>query len=107
MNISYNDFKCALGFEDEHFIERPITLPCGHCSCFECIQKFKENTSLKVVRCHRCGKLNSLENDYSESILAQSLIESNLHSLTDALLDQYKDSFNKLKSIFNIFFKHS
>ena len=99
MNISNKIFKCALGYEDEHFIERPITLPCGHCSCFECIKRFKENTSLKEVKCDICGKLNSLENDYSDSILAQSLKESNLQPLIDDLLNQCKETFNSLKSI--------
>ena len=68
MNISNKIFKCALGYEDEHFIERPITLPCGHCSCFECIKRFKENTSLKEVKCDICGKLNSLENDIKDYV---------------------------------------
>ena len=100
MNIAKNYFECALGYEDDHFFERPIALPCGHCSCLECIKKFKENTTLEKVKCRICGKLNSLKNDYSETVIAQSFKESNLKLLINELINQYKHTFRGFKGVF-------
>jgi hypothetical protein len=92
-------FKCALSFDEDHFIERGVTLPCGHLACSNCLYLFKENTGYVEFKCGFCEVLNSLEVNYCESILLKSLVESNYKYLLSDIKNQYEETFKRLKSI--------
>jgi hypothetical protein len=51
-NIDYSDFYCALA-EDQHFIETPISLSCGHSICKGCIPAVDQSLVCKI-----CNKQN-------------------------------------------------
>ena len=91
-------FKCAFAYEDEHFIDRPVALICGHCACYSCIQQFKLNNAFSQVQCIVCEKLIPLDANYCESMLLQTLIESNHQLLLTELQSQYDETLRKYKS---------
>ena len=95
-------FICVLGYADGHFAERPIMLTCGHCACYTCYQIFKENTSLKAVKCQSCKKLNYLDIEYTESVLIQNIIETNLNKFYNYLKFQFEENLNSFKSTISI-----
>lgn len=93
-------FKCAFSYDEEHFIERPVGLPCGHCACLKCIQSIKENTGFVQIKCGLCDVLNSLDVNYCESALLQNLVKSNYQYLLKEIKTLYEETLRKFKSIF-------
>ena len=57
------EFECAIS-EDKHFVNKPITLSCGHNICKDCIPVNKEN-----ITCSICKKVTTkdLSNDFENS----------------------------------------
>ena len=97
--INLDCFKCALSFDEEHYIEKGVTLPCGHCACYNCLHSFKENTGFGEFKCGFCEVQNSLDVNYCESILLKNVVESNLKYLLSDLKSQYEETFKRFKSI--------
>jgi hypothetical protein len=93
---------CGLGYEDRHFLDRPVTLNCGHSACQSCLQNLKNNTGLLEMPCKLCNKLNRLDIEFCESVFAQSLIQLNINNIGVSLKKTYQENFAKLKSIFKL-----
>jgi hypothetical protein len=87
-----NDFSiltCALSGEDKHFIEKPITLLCGHSICKQCIP-----TDSKIL-CTICGKVDLTP--VNDSVLINTLLESNFLELFEIISVRFNDSLKLLK----------
>ena len=105
MDITVNnleDFICVLSFQEKHFLERPITLPCGHSACLECFRAYKKNSGLRKFNCFKCDKENSLENDYFESDLIKNYMTLFSRDILNFLNSQYNDLKEKLESKINL-----
>ena len=94
-------FICALAYVDNHFIERPITLICGHSACYVCIKNFQNTTALTHVKCQSCNKLSSLDAEYCESVLAQRFKEAHNDKLIDFLKVEFENEMENYKCKLN------
>jgi hypothetical protein len=85
--------KCAGFSVDEHFVQEPIALQCGHCVCKKCI-------STTTLKCSQCGKTTErdLRND-NESITTKMLFKMCLSSLFSEIEKQTNEGVVKLKSL--------
>ena len=90
-NINFEDFFCALSYQHQHYIEKPIMLSCGHLSCLKCLNDFKKKIGLKQVKCLKCNKENSLETDYVESITMKTY----MNLCSDKILEDLKNKFEE------------
>ena len=97
---TFLNLLCGLGYEERHFLERPLPLTCGHSACQLCFLNLKNNTGLHEAHCRLCNKLNSLDIDCTqESVFAQGLIDLNITNIGKSLKRNFEDNFIKLKSI--------
>ena len=92
------DFICMLSIQNSHFVEKPISLSCGHAACFKCLQELKENTQLYEVSCLKCKKENSLEIEYFESDLIKNYMKIFSDKIIEALDHKYKGLIKALNS---------
>ena len=94
-NNKLEDFICVLSFQEKHFLERPITLRCGHSACIECFHAYKKNSGLSKFNCFKCDKENNLENDYFESDLIKNYMSIFSEDILNCLNSQYDDLHEK------------
>ena len=93
MNRISNELLC--GISNDHFVEKPISLNCGHNCCKDCIQKLK----IKTFKCSLCGRIS--EKDLSkekESVSVKNLIKTRLNELVEKLENKTSEGLGKLKS---------
>jgi hypothetical protein len=91
-NIVCSDFYCAVA-EDQHFIETPISLSCGHSICKDCAP-----LDPKLI-CKICNKQNLLL-DLSvteENLLIKKLISLKLDEFFQIINIRFRDSRESLK----------
>lgn len=105
MDPKLREFTCSLSYQNDHFIEKPILLVCGHAACFECIQALKIHTGFRKTICLKCKKENSLENDYTESEMIKNYLTDNATKIIETVQEQYDEllrtcSSNYLNSFF-------
>ena len=96
------DFICALSFQHKHYLEKPILFTCGHAACNECVDNLKSNTGLKQIKCLKCNKENSLENNYVEFDLLKNYMNLCAEKITQSLEKEFDETVQKSKSIKNI-----
>jgi hypothetical protein len=56
LNVDLSQLKCSI---DDHFIQEPIGLECGHCVCQKCIPV---QTS-QEIKCLICKKTTNIRNN--------------------------------------------
>lgn len=94
-NIDQTVFCCALA-NDNHFIENPVTLSCGHSICKRCVPKKIEDLLCKI-----CGEKNEIDlTKVKESIGMKKLLLLNLEQMLGIVRNRYNESINLLQSIF-------
>ena len=96
--INLKDFICALSYQHQHYIQKPIMLSCGHAACFKCLNDFKKKTGLKQVKCLKCNKENSLEIDYVESDLMKTFMNLCSDKILEKLKINFEETHRKAKS---------
>lgn len=90
---TYTEFECALSC-DKHFLNEPITLPCGDSACKSCILTKKE----AKFECNYCKKLINKTNLYdTESKNIKKGLMRNLESLFLIIEKQSVNALNELK----------
>jgi hypothetical protein len=95
-NIDYSDFYCALA-EDQHFIEAPISLSCGHSICKDCIPAVDPSIVCKI-----CNKQNIINLAVAEENLTiNKLISLKLAELFQCINIRIRDSRESLKGLIN------
>ena len=91
----YSVFYCALA-TDQHFLEKPITLSCGHSICQQCAP-IKASAH---VKCGICSEINHTElHKIKESFVIKKLLSSNLNDLFGILEERFYSSLDLLKGI--------
>jgi hypothetical protein len=89
-NLSYNCLRCAMA-DDEHILEKPITLSCGHSVCRECIP------SDKMLTCGICEIKNTFDlTEANESVVINMLLSMNFSELFQLISDRFNDSLKLL-----------
>ena len=87
-------FYCALA-DNQHILEIPICLSCGHSICKKCIPR--ETTNFKCKICDRENKFDLSE--AKESLGMKALLTLNLPKLYEILNGRYKASVVSLESM--------
>jgi hypothetical protein len=91
----YSVFYCAIA-SDQHFLEKPLTLSCGHSICQQCIP----NRSSPIVKCGICNEINHTDlTKVKESFVIKKLITVNLCELFGVLEERFYSSLESLKGI--------
>lgn len=102
---------CCAFANDDHFIEKPIELSCGHLICQKCIPK--ENN--EDLACQICGEKNEVDLNKAKKsyfslqlgnifkkvkyfIPTKALLSLNFTGMLEDLHRDYKESFKSLKS---------
>jgi hypothetical protein len=96
-NENLKDFICALSFQHEHYIEKPVMLSCEHGACNECVNNFKNNTGLKQIKCFKCNKESSIEIDYKQSKLLQNYMNLCSDKILENLNNEFEETVKKSK----------
>ena len=52
---------CAAAF-DEHFIQQPLTISCGHSLCRSCLSSNINGENKLDIKCNICKETNIIEN---------------------------------------------
>jgi hypothetical protein len=95
--MSFNEaliqLKCAGFSDEEHFVQEPINLKCGHCICKKCIAS-------STMKCIRCGKTSDrdLRSD-KESTTSKMLFKECISILFSEIQEQTNEEIIKIKSI--------
>ena len=76
-------------------------LACGHSACYVCIKNFQNTTALTHVKCQSCNKLNILDAEYSESVIAQRFKEAHNDKLIDLLKIELENEMENYKCKLN------
>ena len=89
-----NSLYCAFS-TNNHFLEHPLALSCGHSACLKCFETKNDN------KCLRCGKenINQIDNQSLENDLAKNAIEAYIEDLFQILEKKFKDGMNSFQSI--------
>ena len=104
-----NDLKflrCAFGYENAHFVEKPIQLSCNHSACDMCFAFFKENSAEKELECNICKKKISLESNFDYSLTTKNLIEYNFNKLINNLKSEFKETLKNYRCKIKLTFKN-
>lgn len=90
--------SCAVS-SDNHFIEKPIPLSCGHAICKKCIPINDEN-NIEQILCGICNKLNKSDlNVVEESLIIKNLVSLNLDKLFGMVKKRFEESLYELKGL--------
>jgi hypothetical protein len=95
MESNYDYLRCALA-DDEHILEKSITLSCGHSVCRECIPSDEI-----PVTCGICQIENAFDlTKANESVVIKNLLSMKFSELFQLISDRYKDSLKSFKGRF-------
>ena len=85
----------------KHFLKNPVTLPCSHNVCLNCLQDVLSNVTIKEIACTYpdCTKRHEVNNlkDYKINNMVDVIIKENLNDLFSIL----KNSFTQIYNDFN------
>ena len=89
---------CAAAM-DEHFIQKPISISCGHSICRNCLP-FSEEKNLDM-KCNICNEMNIIDNLrlVKESIPAKKLLTVYIDKLFPIVHERFDSSFKDLKGL--------
>jgi hypothetical protein len=90
-NGDLSQLKCSL---DDHFIQEPIGLECGHCVCTKCIPV----QACQEIKCLICEKTTNIKND-NEIKNIKMMIEKCLPSMFTEIEKDTNEAISKFKSI--------
>ena len=94
LNGDLSQLKCSI---DDHFIQKPIGLECGHCVCTKCIPRYSIQTN-QEIRCLICEKTTNIKNDYEINNI-KMMIEKCLPSMFTEIEKDTNEAISKFKSI--------
>ena len=95
-NNKHSVFYCAIA-NDKHFLEKPITLSCGHSICKECFTLPNQSQS-SFIKCGICDEINQTDlSKVKESFVIKKLFTSNLAELFSVLEERFYTSIESLK----------
>lgn len=99
----YYEFECAVS-TDNHFLNNPRTLSCGHSACITCFH-VEEN---KIKKCNVCKKLINEDYAANEKICYgfNVSLERNIENLLKVIYKQGVESIHKLKGNLFYLLKH-
>jgi hypothetical protein len=90
-NNYYNVFCCALA-EDHHFLQKSITLSCGHSICQKCIPIEGD------LVCKQCNEQNVFDlTSAKENYVIKTLFELHYPDLFESMRVRFYDSLKSLK----------
>jgi phage FluMu protein Com len=94
---------CAAA-QDEHFIQQPLTISCGHSLCRSCLVNIDGEKKLDV-KCNICKETNIIENlrQVKESIAAKKLFSIYIDDLFPIIQERFDSSLKDLKGLFYLF----
>jgi hypothetical protein len=93
MESNYDYLRCAIA-DDEHILEKPITLSCGHSVCRDCIRG-------PFPLCDICKIRNTLDfNNVNESVEIKNLLSMKFSELFQLISDRFNNSLKSLKGLF-------
>ena len=96
-NSKYSVFYCAIA-NDKHFLEKPVTLSCGHSICKECFNVTDLSSHLSVIKCGICDEINQTDlSKVKESFVIKKLFSTNLAELFSVLEERFYTSIESLK----------
>ena len=89
------ELVCSKSNRQIHFVEKPISLPCGHCVCKGCLSEEPYQT----IQCFHCGMINNrdLRCD-NESLATRKLIKLYLRNLYSEIENETREELSILKS---------
>jgi hypothetical protein len=101
-NEVFQTLVCSVDDEEEHIIEDPILLPCGHNACRKCI----DNKNGKPIECFfdDCNKVYRFDETFqmSNNKTIEALIKNYLKDLYNIMHDRVKETFDNFDSNFNL-----
>ena len=95
-NEILKDCYCSLE-SNNHFLNEPLELTCGHSACKQCIGK------KKTLSCTKCQTINTDDGVFVESKASEVLIEMNVGDLLLKIEERFKISFESFKSKIQFF----
>ena len=90
------DCYCSLE-SNNHFLNEPVQLTCGHSACKQCIGTKEE------LRCRRCQTISKNEGKFVRSKASEDLIEMHVGDLLLKLEERFKMGFESFKSKIQFF----
>ena len=95
LNEDLRELLCAKSKSNPHFVEKPISLQCGHCCCKNCLPKEHDHG----IECYNCGLINYRDLRYdNESIATKKLLRLYLSNLYIETEKETSKNMEKLKS---------
>ena len=96
---------CAAAM-DEHFIQQPLTISCGHSLCRNCLPTSCNMEKHLDIKCKICNEINIIENLrlVKESIPAKKLFSVYVDNLFPIIHERFDSSLKELKGFINKFF---
>lgn len=95
-----DEFECALGL-DQHYLEIPIALRCGHAACRSCLQEITG-----IMKCKMCNQLvDETAINAQESSFIRKAIERTLHHLLADIEHKSVFVLKSLKGQYNVSFQ--
>jgi hypothetical protein len=89
---------CCAVANDEHFLERPITLSCGHSVCKSCVP-----ISITDIVCKVCNEKNEFDlKKAKESFGMKTLLACNFEAIYKIVHKRFIGSIEHLKGNFYI-----
>jgi hypothetical protein len=107
MEVSYSVLEiiqcCLSRYKEKHFIKTPVTLPCNHHACFDCVNNKILNQTLKEIECFypECNRKHKIEeelNDIKTNKDIDLIIRQNTKDLFDILKNSLKHAYENFDS---------
>ena len=89
-----DQIKCYKQIDNDHIVEEPIELNCGHSICKKCFM----SDCKKRVNCAKCGEVTNILNYNNESVPIKLLVKSVLSELFQMIKTDTTEKLNILKS---------
>ena len=94
-NENLIELICSKSKNHKHFVEKPVSLQCGHCVCKKCINQ----NLCETIECFHCGMINDRDVRYdNESVTTKRLIKLNVKSLCVEIENEMRKNILILKS---------
>lgn len=94
-NGSFEEFECVLS-NDNHFVEEPITLPCGHYTCIKCIHDKPNTTPFKCRNCKLEFQTDKITQNQSKTLIES--ISCKVENLIIVIQNKLTQSVENFKS---------
>ena len=86
--------ECAV-HDDNHLVEEPFSLSCGHSACKNCVKE----TKFDSIICKKCNETNVFNFENCKASLGlKNLIEKHLDDMFKLTGERFKKAIEELKS---------